>query len=230
MRVLAIETSGSVGGVAIAEGQRLVGERSFTEGLRHGRELMPSIRDVFDEAGWKPDDVDLIAVSVGPGSFTGLRIGVTCAKSLAFALSKAVVAVPSLDVLAENAPTDVRFVAPILDARRESVYAALYRQGDAGRVRETDVLVDSPEKVCALLPEGALVFGDGAERYREIFQTKRVVFGEDELTAPRAPTVARLGLALHDRGETTDPVALVPVYLRRPEAEEKWEERQTQTS
>jgi len=227
LRLLAIETSGQVGSVALAEDYGVVRERSFTEGLRHGRDLMPSIRDLFDEAGWAQQEFDLVAVSIGPGSFTGLRVGVTCAKTLAFALDKPIVAVPSLDVLAENAPPDVEVVCPVLDARRDFVYAAVYRKGGSRRVPEADLMVNRPEKVCEIIPEKALVFGDGAERYRQVFERRNVIFGGAELAIPRAAVVAKLGRMLFERGERADAMTLVPLYMRRPEAEEKWDAAQS---
>ncbi|MDO8141498.1 MAG: tRNA (adenosine(37)-N6)-threonylcarbamoyltransferase complex dimerization subunit type 1 TsaB [Candidatus Brocadiales bacterium] len=101
MKVLGIETSGNIGGVAVCENKHVIAAKNFS-GMQHGKELIPAIRTTLHEIGWKPRDIDLIAVNVGPGSYTGLRVGVTCAKTLAYALNKPVVDVPIFDIIAEN--------------------------------------------------------------------------------------------------------------------------------
>ncbi|MBM4049719.1 MAG: tRNA (adenosine(37)-N6)-threonylcarbamoyltransferase complex dimerization subunit type 1 TsaB [Planctomycetes bacterium] len=254
MNLLAIETSGLIGSVALCRDDAVIFERSFQKGLIHGRELMPAIKAGFDQVGWKPADMDLIALSIGPGSFTGLRVGVACAKTLAFALKKDVVAVPTLDVLAENAPADAPAVCPILDARREYVYAAIYERAEVRdqksevrgqestiqnpkskiqnpRRRATALLCVPPAQLAALLPPRCLVFGDGATRYRDILAAREAVFGPEELSVAKARVVARLGLDLYRQGQkVANPHALTPLYLRRSEAEEKWAEKQALSS
>jgi tRNA threonylcarbamoyladenosine biosynthesis protein TsaB len=106
MHILAVETSGARGGIALADGDKLLGEVMLGEGLRHGRDLVPTIKDACERAGWDRRRIDLVAVSIGPGSFTGVRIAVTLAKVMAFDAGSKVVAVPSLRVMAENAPPD----------------------------------------------------------------------------------------------------------------------------
>ncbi|HHT9153513.1 MAG TPA: tRNA (adenosine(37)-N6)-threonylcarbamoyltransferase complex dimerization subunit type 1 TsaB, partial [Candidatus Hypogeohydataceae bacterium YC40] len=159
LRVVAIETSGMIGSVAVCEGPPkadCLRERSLEKGVvstasaeqfgseltaeertaeasggpgvkKHGQALLPSINEIFAELGWRPEDIDLIAVSHGPGSFTGLRIGITCAKTLAYVLEKPLVAVPTLDVLAENVTPGQTPICPILDAKRRAVYACIYK-------------------------------------------------------------------------------------------------------
>ena len=125
-RSLAIETSGQIGSVALVDSQTLLAERLFPHGLRHAAEMLSLIDQVCVEHGWKPRDIEQIFVSSGPGSFTGLRIGVTCAKTLAFALNIPVLAVPTLRVLAENAPAEARHVIIVLDAKRGQIFTARY--------------------------------------------------------------------------------------------------------
>ena len=126
MVVLAIETSSRQGSVALWQPGRAPVERTIAQGLRHGALLFVELRDAFAAAGLRPDDVDLIAVSQGPGSFTGIRIGLTAARTAAYVLRKPLLGVPSLDVLAENAPAEADSVATLLDAKRGEVYACLY--------------------------------------------------------------------------------------------------------
>ncbi len=228
MKVLGIETSGLVGSVAVCEDgeTHVLAERSFEKGMRHGKALVPSIEDMFRTLGLESEAIDLIAVSHGPGSYTGLRVGVTCAKVLAYTLGKPLVAVSTLDVLAENAPPDEITICPVLDARREQVYACIYKRSDAVWQRLSEPMVIYPQKLLEMLPRPVLMFGDGTDRYREVFTADGVAFGGNEMGAARARVVARLGKTAFDKGEIIDPYRLQPLYMRIPEAEEKWKVRQ----
>ena len=145
MRILAIETSGGRGGVAILETPDTHGPRAdpavleelyLGEGLRHGRDLVPAIQGACERAGWDRRRIDLVAVSIGPGSFTGIRIAVTLAKVMAFDTGAKVVAVPSLRALAHNAPATARRVAAIVDAKRGGLFASIFeRRGEGDAVR-----------------------------------------------------------------------------------------------
>ncbi|MCX6034586.1 MAG: tRNA (adenosine(37)-N6)-threonylcarbamoyltransferase complex dimerization subunit type 1 TsaB, partial [Chloroflexi bacterium] len=117
MHILALETSGARGGIALADGADLLEETVLEEGMRHGRDLVPAAKAACERAGWNPRSIGLVAVSIGPGSFTGIRIAVTLAKVMAFDTGAKVVAVPSLRVMAENAPPDRRRVVAIVDAK-----------------------------------------------------------------------------------------------------------------
>ncbi len=130
MKVIGIETSGSIGSVAVCNDDTIVGRKTFGRKLNHGKEIVSSLKTIFDEIKWEPNDVDLIAVSIGPGSYTGLRIGITCAKTLAYGLGRPVIDVPTLDVLAENVRDDVKNLCPVIDARRKKVYACIYTRND----------------------------------------------------------------------------------------------------
>ncbi len=229
MKVIGIETSGSTGSVAVCNGDTVVGRKTFGRKLNHGKEIVSSLKAIFDEIKWEPDDVDLIAVSVGPGSYTGLRIGITCAKTLAYGLGKPVIDVPTLDVLAENVRDDVQNLCPVIDARRNKVYACIYAGSGSGknnteRNRITDFLIISPEKLLDILPEPVLLFGDGVAPYKDIFaQKKAIIANDDGLGIADAVTVARLGLKRYEHGKRCDINLLAPLYLRRSEAEERLE-------
>ncbi|HHT9117984.1 MAG TPA: tRNA (adenosine(37)-N6)-threonylcarbamoyltransferase complex dimerization subunit type 1 TsaB [Candidatus Hypogeohydataceae bacterium YC38] len=236
MMTIGIETSGQVGSVAVCEDGKVLAEKYFEKGMRHGRELLPSLKTMFQELGWSTEKVDLIAVSQGPGSYTGLRVGITCAKTLAYALKRPLVPVPTMDVLAENVPPGDVAICPILDARRNQVYACIYKPG--GRApgykvgasslalglwhKVSDYLVITPKELVGILPSPVLVFGDGAFLYRDIFLQEGIIFGSEEMGIPAARVVARLGAEAFRRGTSCDPVQLQPLYLRKSEAEEKW--------
>ncbi len=229
MKVIGIETSGSTGSVAVCNGDTIVGRKTFGRKLNHGKEIVSSLKAIFDEIKWEPDDVDLIAVSVGPGSYTGLRIGITCAKTLAYGLGKPVIDVPTLDALAENVRDDVKNLCPVIDARRNKVYACIYAGSGSGknnneRNRITDFLIISPEKLLDILPEQVLLFGDGVAPYKDIFAQKKATLANDDgLGIADAVTVARLGLKRYEQGKRCDINLLAPLYLRRSEAEERLE-------
>src|SRR5258708_894953 len=129
-RALALETSGRLGSVAIVEDGRLIGEDVFAHGLKHAAEMIPRIDTLLKAAGWQPADIREIYVSIGPGSFTGLRIGITLAKTLAFATGAKIVAVPSVEVLACNAPPEARDAVIVLDAKRDQIFTARLHQDD----------------------------------------------------------------------------------------------------
>ncbi|MBI5365628.1 MAG: tRNA (adenosine(37)-N6)-threonylcarbamoyltransferase complex dimerization subunit type 1 TsaB [Planctomycetes bacterium] len=229
MRIAGLETSGALGSVALADDERIVAERAFEKGLVHGRELLPSLRDLLAAAGWALADLDLIAVSCGPGSYTGVRVGVATAKTLAWSLGIDLVGVPSLDALALLAPADAgTWLCPVVDARWQQVYAALYRRdpdrpdGSPLWTRSGDLLALRPEELAARLPADVFLFGDGLDRWRAAFERPGVRFGPATLRHARAADVARLGGAARRAGRTDDPFALVPLYLRPTEAEVKF--------
>ncbi|HHT9125988.1 MAG TPA: tRNA (adenosine(37)-N6)-threonylcarbamoyltransferase complex dimerization subunit type 1 TsaB [Candidatus Brocadiia bacterium] len=223
MRVIGIETSGNVGSVAVCEDDTVIGERCFERGMRHGRELITSIKAIFEELYWKPDDIKLIAVSAGPGSYTGLRVGITCAKTLAYALNKPVIAVPTLDVIAENAPVSSHSVCPILDAKRMCVYACVYKCINGTKERVSDFLIISPRELLALLPRPVTIFGDGTKPYFDIFNQEGILISKEEMGIARAQVVARLGRKLYEGGKRCNLATLTPLYLRKPEPVEKLE-------
>jgi len=222
MRVLAIETATAYGGVALLGADPRPIRRSFPLGLTHGRHILIEVDRAVAEAGLRPKEIELIAVDRGPGSYTGIRVGVTAAKCLARALGIPVVGVDALRVLAEGVPHGYGWVAPIVDAHRREVYGALFDRSDPSR-EGFGALVGSPGEVADRLPPDAVVFGDGVERYPEVFARFRKGFAE--WTVPDPVLVGALAVqALHARGPD-DPVSLVPVYLRPSEAEIKLRER-----
>jgi tRNA threonylcarbamoyladenosine biosynthesis protein TsaB len=225
-RGLAIETSGRVGSVAVVEDGRVVAEEAFPHGLKHAAELVPMMDRLCKARGWTPGDVEELYVSAGPGSFTGLRIGITVAKTMAMATGVKVVAVPSVRVLVENAPADAGHVIVVLDAKRDQIFTARFeRVGDEWVEREGAHL-DSLTGMLARSPRPVWLIGEGLP-----FHTKFLTPGEegvavtgDNVWRARAAAAAKIGMQMAARGEWADPVRLAPIYIRRPEAEEKWEQ------
>jgi tRNA threonylcarbamoyladenosine biosynthesis protein TsaB len=233
VRLLAVETSTLTGAVAILESGGVVAESRVSVAVTHGERLMAAIDGVLRAARWELADVDAFAVALGPGSFTGLRIGLSTVKGLAFATGKPAVGVPTLDALAWRLPYCAYPVCPVLDAKKNEVYAALYRTLE-GRLE----VLEAPRAVApATLAEdlrgtvaGPVVFvGDAVAPYapvlREILGTYALLAPPD-LRLPSAVTVGELGGWALDRGETMELATLVPLYLRPSEAELARERRQ----
>ncbi|MBR4173657.1 MAG: tRNA (adenosine(37)-N6)-threonylcarbamoyltransferase complex dimerization subunit type 1 TsaB, partial [Clostridia bacterium] len=127
MKIFAVDTSSSVASAAICDGDKLVCETVLNNKLTHSQTLMPMIEEVFKRSGLAPSEIDIFAVADGPGSFTGLRIGVTTVKALAHAVNKDVVGVNTLEAMCYNIPFCQNLISPIMDARRGEVYNAFYR-------------------------------------------------------------------------------------------------------
>jgi tRNA threonylcarbamoyladenosine biosynthesis protein TsaB len=216
MRVLGIESSGPRGGVALLDGDREAGLRLFEKGMVHGREIAPAIQDLLAAAGWPLASLDLVACDLGPGSYTGLRVGLAAAKGLALAAGLPVAGVSSLDVLAEAAKGLAKVVCPAIDARWDQIYGAVYEDGR----RLGDYLAEKPAAFVARVPAGALVLGDALEAYGGLFGD--VVRAPRELWDPSPVQVARLGRRLRESGVVQDAATLLPLYLRPTEAEIKF--------
>jgi tRNA threonylcarbamoyladenosine biosynthesis protein TsaB len=223
MVVLAIETSSRLGSVALWSEEAPPLERVISQDLNHGALLFVELRELFLEAGREPASLDIIAISLGPGSFTGLRIGLTAARTAAWTLGKPLVGVPSFDVMAENAPAEVRHVLTALDAKRGEIYACLYERTDERLERRTRYRVVRPDAL--ELPRPCHVLGDAILRYGDVLRRDGVTLTEQDDWRPRASEVARQGLERWQAGQRQGIHEIEPLYLRRPEAEEVWERK-----
>lgn len=223
MKILGIDTTTMMGAVGIVDGDEPVAELRTNISVTHSERLMAHIDGLLKSARMTLTELDGFAVSIGPGSFTGLRIGMAAVKGLAYATGKPVAGVGSLEVIADNLPLCMSNVCPVLDARKKMVYAALY-SGDGGRrtLMEPDVL--APDELAARIKEPTVFLGEGAYVYRELLQE---TLGDAAVFAPRAygyPTgtaVAFRGLKEIESGNASDPSGMVPRYIRRSDAEEK---------
>jgi tRNA threonylcarbamoyladenosine biosynthesis protein TsaB len=223
MKLLAVESATLSGGVALQDGDRLLGEITLNIAITHSERLMSAVDRLLDDCGLAPADLDGLAVSVGPGSFTGLRVGLATVKALAMALDLPVAAVPTLDALAARLPFADAPVCPILDARKKEVYLSLYRWRESGMVREWDYLALPPELAAARLEAPVILLGDGIEACRPWLERLgagvRVAPAAQRL--PSAAVVAGLGRAALAAGAGVDAEALAPLYLRPSEAQLK---------
>jgi tRNA threonylcarbamoyladenosine biosynthesis protein TsaB len=220
---LALETSGRIGSVAIAKDGVVITERSYPHGLQHASALVPLIDQLCQEYGLTPADLEEIYVSVGPGSFTGLRVGVTLAKSLAFATGARLVAVPSVQVLAENAPKSASTVAIVLDAKRGQIFTATYaRNADGALIERAPARLARLATVIEESPRPLHLLGDGIPFHRgSIPIDEQVIVTNDATWRPTATVVSKIGAAMAARGEFANVFTIKPTYVRLPEAEEK---------
>ena len=229
MRTLAIETSDAIGGVAAWDRGRVLAEQMFSQPMNHGQELFPAVQDLVAGVGWTPRTPELIAVSIGPGSYTGLRVGLASAKMLSYAIDAPLIGVPTFDALIRNVPGTLRVASPMIDAKRGQVYFCLYEWTDDRWHRRSDLSVAAPNEAVRKLPAGTTVFGSGAEKYVDACHAAGMAVAVDAALAQAKPgVVAELGEALYTAGQRTDRDALVPLYLRKPEAEENKAAKQAQ--
>lgn len=231
---LAIETSSGSGSVAVGREERILGVRRFTQPRAHAVEFLPSIDELCREHRIKPADIGLVFVSAGPGSFTGLRIGITAARTLALANGARIVALPTLEVIAQNAldlPDSPQRVCVLLDAKRSRVYTAAFalsqaRNGTDG-MHGNYVPLDSPHETdparyLASQSRDCAVLGEGVAYHQAAVSKSGLRILSPELFPPRVETVYRLGWAGAMRSDFVSARDLVPVYIRPPEAEEVW--------
>ncbi|HEX9531613.1 MAG TPA: tRNA (adenosine(37)-N6)-threonylcarbamoyltransferase complex dimerization subunit type 1 TsaB [bacterium] len=217
MRLLALETATSVGSVALLDDGVVVREHSDRVPRQHLEWLVAAVAGVLTAAGWKPADVDAVAVSTGPGSFTSLRIGIATAAMWARSRGIPVVGVPTLDALALGTQTR-GLIGAILDVRRSEVVFALFRR-DGVLQRVTDDRVGSVSSVLESLPPGPITFsGDALEHYGEAIVAMRgqAAFAPREQWYPTATAVGQLGWERLARGEHDDLYRLHPTYSRAP--------------
>jgi tRNA threonylcarbamoyladenosine biosynthesis protein TsaB len=225
MRALAIETSGRAGALAIVEGGRIVAEEVFPQGLKHAAELLPRLDGLLRARNWTPGSLEELYVSVGPGSFTGLRIGIALAKTLAMVSGAKIVAVPSTRVLARNAPDEARHVLVVLDARRGSIFVAWYEKADGDWIEREPAHLDRLSEVLARVPKPIHVLGEGLSIHN-LPRDCAVIPTAPETWEPAVAHVARLGMVSARAGDFISADMLLPLYLRASEAEEKWDTAQ----
>jgi tRNA threonylcarbamoyladenosine biosynthesis protein TsaB len=221
VKILTIDTSSNCSSVALSNGTSLLGECILGEDRCHSGRLLDSISKLLAAAGLTPDGLDAFAVSLGPGSFTGVRVGIATVKGLAIATKKPVIGFSSLAMLAMNLPFSAHQVAPMFDARKSEVYAALYRCGALPETVRPDAVLP-PAQFLSTIETPTLFVGDGAVRYRELIASTLgdlAVFAPWHADLPRASAGAVIALDAALKGNFTPLALLNPTYLRASEAE-----------
>jgi tRNA threonylcarbamoyladenosine biosynthesis protein TsaB len=223
-RLLLLETSGRGGFVAVAEGAELRGVRRLDQSRRHARDLAPAAAQLLAGQGWKARDLHGVVVGRGPGSYTGLRVGIMSAKTLAYAADCGLIGVETFAAVAEQAPVAVERVDVLADAQQEKVYVQSFGR-DAGRRRPLTALAVRPlSEWLAGRAADAWASGPGLHRWAARLPADVPVV-EAALWDPRPESLLRLGLARYTAGERDDPFALEPLYLRPSAAEEQQQGR-----
>jgi tRNA threonylcarbamoyladenosine biosynthesis protein TsaB len=228
MYILGIESSTKTGSVAVVSDDGVIGQYSLNIEVTHSERLMATIDRVLKDTGLRIADIDGFAIAIGPGSFTGLRIGLATVKGLALATNKPLAAVPTLKALAWNLPYSAYPICPLLDARKNEVYAAMYRFEGTVLVHVMAEAVISLSRLADRISEKTLFTGEASRLFQEDIKEiigDRALFAPPSATLPSAATVAEIGLTMIKSGKQADPDSLTPMYLRRPEAEVVWEKR-----
>jgi tRNA threonylcarbamoyladenosine biosynthesis protein TsaB len=229
MKILAIETSTMLGGVALMDDSSgLIAEVRLNVKSTHSERLMTEIDHLLRQAGLKISDIDVFAVAIGPGSFTGLRIGLSTVKGFSYATGKPIVSVPTLEALAWNFPYCIYPVCTMLDARKKEVYTALFKWDKEGFLRLIDEMSIKVDRLLEqMMPyiHGKVVFtGEGAHLYRDTIievMGEKAIFAPPEKMIPSPANVASIGIRKATKEEFSEPVSLIPFYIRRSEAEIK---------
>ncbi len=222
-RLLIVETSSQAGQVAVAEGDQLLDARRLDEARRHARDLAPAVRDLLAVQGWRPAELNAVIVSRGPGSYTGLRVGIMSAKALAYATGCALLALDTFTAIARQAPAEALALDVIADAQQDKVYVQGFTRSAAGaEFTAADALAIRPvAEWLPSLPQGGWVTGPGLRKV-----AGRLPKGVEVLAAsewdPKPEALLALGLSRYRRGERDDVWAVEPLYLRPSSAEEQW--------
>jgi tRNA threonylcarbamoyladenosine biosynthesis protein TsaB len=243
--ILAVETSGRLGSIALAQGQKLLSEKQFTGPMRHSAEIFPAIVGLLKQFDKKPNQIAQVYISIGPGSFTGLRIAVTLAKTMALANGAKIVAVDTLDCIAanvinlttENAETAEKNLnsnerlATILDAKRGQFFIAVYEKTQDAVLKKIlpDCLMAADEfldrftnkPTCGERSRTIALIGEGLVYYKNKFNDPAVRILDEKLWNPSAANIYRLGRQKAQLGQFADALALTPNYLRGPDAKPK---------
>ncbi|NND74721.1 MAG: tRNA (adenosine(37)-N6)-threonylcarbamoyltransferase complex dimerization subunit type 1 TsaB [Ilumatobacter sp.] len=227
MLILGIETATERVSVALGGHEGVIGLFEVTKGRRHAETLVPAIDFVCSQAGIELDEISLVAVDVGPGLFTGMRVGLASAKAFAQALRIPMIGISSLDLLAFPCRHTDRVVVPVIDARRSEVFYAMYRQVPGGVQQVAEPTVGPVEDLIADLmarSQDVLLVGDGALRYRdEILDDFHCEIGGD--AHPSAGPLVLLAHARALREDWVNPWEIEPIYLRGPDAKINWSTR-----
>lgn len=213
MLILAIETSCREGGVALLRDGRLLGKMRMDTRLNHSAGLVSAIRELLAGSGYEREDVEGIGVDVGPGSFTGVRVGVAAARGLARGLSASLTGVTSLEALVSADTSGSRYLFPLIDARGGFFYGALFGNGDGRMERLTEIKLLKPLELTGEVPKGTYFFGPGLSACRDELE-KEIGSGAALDVTDRFPTAAGVAVLAAEKLTAGRPDDPKPVYLR----------------
>ncbi len=229
MKILGIDTSTRCGSIGLIDGSEIISEYLLNLPVTHSERLLESIAYLLKESHCSMEELDGWAISLGPGSFTGLRIGVSTIKGLAYATQKPVAGLSSLDILASQISPTPYLICPLIDARKEEVYTAFYRYDKASLLQRCSLYqAIKPKDLVKGINEKVIFVGDGVKTYGDYLRDSLpslVLFPDPSLHLPHGATVARLGSELLLKGISLDVKTFTPIYVRASEAEIKWQEK-----
>lgn len=231
MKILGLDTSTLMTTCAVIDENTLLGEYSLSQDMSHSESLVPMVKEVMDSLKLKVEDIDLFGVSVGPGSFTGLRIGIATIKAFAHIFDKPVVGVSTLEALAWNLPYN-QIIVPMIDARRERVYTGIYswEKDNLITLMEPDVLeINQLLEMLNSKYENIVVNGDGSLLFKELISDRlkdKVQFSTIGQNASRAASICELALKKYKNNLVDDYFTLSPDYLRESQAQRELKERE----
>lgn len=230
MKTLAVDTSTMMATCALLDEDRLLGEFSLNQDMTHSENLVPMIKEMLDNLNLKVKDIDLFGVAIGPGSFTGLRIGIATIKSFAHVFDKPVIGVSTLEGLAFNLPYN-GYIVPIIDARRNRIYTGIYNRIKGNLINIVEPTIMEVDKLMELLQEEydhIIVNGNGTLVYRDIILEAlgdQVIMAPKNLNSCRASSIGELALLKYKEGQRDSYYHLVPEYLRESQAQRELRKR-----
>lgn len=214
--LLSADTSSSRFSIALLKGYRLIDGFESKPFNRHSSDLLPEIEKLLSKNSYLLKDMDAFCVGLGPGSFTGLRVGLTITRGMALALNKPIVGIPSIDGLAYNLFGQKGKLCPIIDAKQNKVYVRIYSGGKKGPRPKSKILLLGIKELLSRVKEPTTFLGDGIRLYRnDILQElgKKARFAPESLWSPKAAITGRLGLERLKAGRKDDPFSLSPLYI-----------------
>ncbi len=231
MKTLAVDTSTMMATCALLDEDRLLGgEFSLNQDMTHSENLVPMIKEMLDNLNLKVKDIDLFGVAIGPGSFTGLRIGIATIKSFAHVFDKPVIGVSTLEGLAFNLPYN-GYIVPMIDARRNRIYTGIYNRIKGNLINIVEPTIMEVDKLMELLQEEydhIIVNGNGTLVYRDIILEAlgdQVIIAPKNLNSCRASSIGELALLKYKEGQRDSYYHLVPEYLRESQAQRELRKR-----
>jgi len=217
-KLLLIETSGNIGRVGLAAGQRLLTEAVLDRSRRNARDLMPEIARLSEQLGWKPSELDAIVVSIGPGSYTGLRVGMMTAKTLSYSLQKPLICIPTFEVIAQQSLAELKQVEVIGDALQDRVYVQRF-SGSCQAASELKIMPGERWRT-TITPDYPLT-GPGLVVQQKLLPASAIVVQEAQWQ-PMLHALLQLAIHRYETKTWADTMAVEPLYLRASSAEEQW--------
>jgi tRNA threonylcarbamoyladenosine biosynthesis protein TsaB len=222
MKILAIGTSGKNCTVAITEDAKVIKEININDGLTHSQNLLPTIDKIFRDTSMDLKDMDYYACSIGPGSFTGIRIGVATIKGLCLGVDKKVVGVPSLLALAYNVKEFKGYIVSCIDARNDNVYAGIYDNTSPTPTLVGNYISDNVQVLVNEIQKlngNFLIVGDGVNVLKDLLSAENIHFAEEEKNLEYASSIAMASIDMINNNQVTDGVHISPLYLKKSQAE-----------